>query len=277
MNGYESKYSNVSQTVRRFSPRSILAILVIVYLLMMSHAYFFADRMIFQPAPSSYRDEGSILKIPVGGSNSSISAIYLPNPDAKYTILYSHGNAEDLGDIRDTLTRYRERGFSVIAYDYRGYGTSAGIPSEKAACEDIGAVYAHLVGPLRINPKLVIVYGRSIGGGPSLDLAARQPVAALILESTFTSIFRVPARIPLFPFDKFENIRKIEEIGCPVLVIHGKRDEIIPFWHGEKLYEQAREPKMQLWVDRADHNNLLEVANEEYWLVLERFLRLIKD
>lgn len=80
------------------------------------------------------------------------------------------------------------------------------------------------------------------------------------------------ARVPLFPFDKFENIGKI---GCPVFVIHGKRDEIVPFWHGERLYRQAREPKMRLWVEGADHNNLVQVAAEEYWQGLERFTRLI--
>ena len=248
--------------------------MALIYLLMMGHAYFFADRVIFQPSAPSYQDGESILKIPVGG-HLAISALHLLNPGADYTILYSHGDAEDLGNIQGRLARYRERGFSIIAYDYQGYGTSPGRPSEKAACADIEAVYDHLVGRARVRPERIIVYGRSLGGGPSVDLAARRPVAGLVLESTFVSIFRVMAKVPLFPFDKFENIRKIEKVGCPVFVIHGKRDEIVPFWHGERLYRQAREPKMRLWVEGADHNNLVQVAAEEYWQGLERFTRLI--
>ena len=276
MNGAESKHCRAGPSRWRRYAGSILAIMALIYLLMIGHAYFFADRMIFQPSAPSYGDGESILKIPVG-SHLAISALLLPNPAADYTILYSHGNAEDLGDIRERLARYRERGFSIIAYDYRGYGTSPGRPSEKAACADIDAVYDHLVGQARVRPERIIVYGRSLGGGPSVDLASRRPVAGLVLESTFVSIFRVMARVPIFPFDKFDNIRKIGKIGCPVFVIHGKRDEIVPFWHGEMLYRQAREPKMQLWVEGADHNNLVQVAAEEYWQGLERFTRLIKN
>jgi len=249
---------------------SILAVLALLYLLMAAHAYFFADGFVFQPPPPSYRDSGTILKIPVG-NRSAISALYLLDPAADYTILYSHGNAEDLGDIRGMVARYPERGFSIMAYDYRGYGTSAGAPSEEAARADIEAVYDRLILKNRVRPDRIILYGRSVGGGPSVDLAARRPVAGLILESTFVSIFRVMTRIPVFPFDKFDNQRKIGRIACPVLVIHGTKDEVIPFWHGEKLFRQAREPKLMLKVEGADHNNLREIAGEEYWKALDRF------
>lgn len=249
---------------------SILAVLALLYLLMAAHAYFFADGFVFQPPAPSYRDSEGILKIPVG-NRSTLSALYLPNPASDYTILYSHGNAEDLGHVREMATRYPERGFSIIAYDYRGYGTSAGAPSEEAACADIEAVYDHLIVQNRVRPERIILYGRSVGGGPSVDLAARRPVAGLILESTFVSIFQVMTRVPVFPFDKFDNLRKIGRISCPVLVIHGTKDEVIPFWHGEKLFRQAREPKLMLKVEGADHNNLREIAGDEYWKALDRF------
>lgn len=249
---------------------SILTALALLYLLMAAHAYFFADRFVFQPPAPSYLDTGAILKIPVE-KGSTISALHLTDPAADYTILYSHGNAEDLGHIREMVVRYPERGFSIIAYDYRGYGTSAGRPSEEAACADIEAVYDHLLLKNRVRPDRIILYGRSVGGGPSTDLAARRPVAGLILESAFVSIFQVMTRVPVFPFDKFDNQRKIGRIACPVLVIHGTRDEVIPFWHGEKLFRQAREPKLMLKVEGADHNNLREIAGEEYWKALDRF------
>jgi fermentation-respiration switch protein FrsA (DUF1100 family) len=273
MNGTRLKRILVGDFPWGRSAGSILAMAALLYLLLMGHAYFFADRLVFQPPAPSYRDGETILKIPVG-NHSTISAVYLPDPAADYTILYSHGNAEDLGDIRGILDRYRERGFSIIAYDYRGYGTSPGRPSEEAACADIEAVYDHLLLKARVRPERIIVYGRSVGGGPSVDLAARRPAAGLVLESTFVSIFRVMTRVPVFPFDKFENLRKIGKITCPIFVIHGTRDEIVPFWHGERLYRQAREPKLMLRVEGADHDNLRQVAGEEYWRAFDRF-RLI--
>jgi abhydrolase domain-containing protein 17 len=254
---------------------SIVKITGLVYLFLVIYGYFFADGMIFLPRPPSYRDEASLSKIPTAG-NSTITARHLPCAGADYTILYSHGNAEDLGDIREELDDYCRKGFSVIAYDYRGYGTSPGRPSEAASYADIDAVYDYLVGQARIRPEKIIVQGRSVGAGPSVDLAARRPVAGLILESGFVSAYRVLTEIPLFPFDKFDNIRKLEKVTCPVLVIHGKGDTIIPLWHGEELYRQAREPKMKLWVEGADHNDFRLVAGDEYWRILDRFRRMVQ-
>jgi fermentation-respiration switch protein FrsA (DUF1100 family) len=115
------------------------------------------------------------------------------------------------------------------------------------------------------------VHGRSIGGGPAVDLASREPVGGLILESTFTSAFRVLSSIRIFPFDKFENLNKIAGVKCPVLVIHGKKDRTIPFHHGEILFAAANEPKASFWVDNAGHNNLFNVASERYLKTIRDF------
>ena len=275
MNGTRLKQFLAGESPGRRSSGSILAIAALLYLLLMGHAFFFADRLVFQPPSPSYQDGETILKISVG-NHSIISAVYLRDPAADYTILYSHGNAEDLGDIRGMLAQYRKRGFSIIAYDYRGYGTSSGRPSEEAACADIEAVYDYLLLKGRVRPEKIIVYGRSLGGGPSVDLAAHRPVAGLVLESTFVSIFRVMTKVPVFPFDKFENLRKIGKIACPVFVIHGTGDEVVPFWHGERLYRRARGPKLMFRVEGADHDNLRQVAGEEYWRALDRFRLILK-
>jgi fermentation-respiration switch protein FrsA (DUF1100 family) len=253
---------------------SILLIAGMVYLFFMGYGYFSADGMIFLPPPPSYKDGEPFIKIPTA-RDSTISALYLPCPGAMYTILFSHGNAEDLGDVRQELDRYCTQGFSVIAYDYSGYGTSSGRPSEAATYADIDAVYEYLVRQVGVPPERIVVQGRSVGGGPSVDLAARRKVGGLILESSFVTAFQVLTHIRLFPVDKFENIRKIGKISCPVLVIHGKKDTIVPFWHGEELYRKANEPKMHLWVEGADHNDLKLVAGEEYWRSIERFRRLL--
>ena len=256
--------------------RSTGSIVLSVYIFFLLSAIFFGDRLIFQPQPSSYTDTDQILKLKTLKS-AIISVLYLPNPGAAYTILYSHGNAEDLGDIREVLHQFHEHGFSVIAYDYSGYGTSSGQPSEDASYADISAVYDYAVRKIGLRPENILLLGRSVGGGPSLDLAVRKTVGGLILESSFVSAFRVVTTIPLFPVDKFNNLHKIKALPCPILVIHGKQDSIIPFWHGERLYERANPPKMRFWVDGAHHNDVMWSAGEEYWETLERFVGLVDE
>jgi len=256
--------------------RSTGLIALSVYIFFLLYGIFLGDRLIFQPQPSSYTDTDQILKLKTI-NGAIISVLYLPNPGAAYTILYSHGNAEDLGDIREVLHQFHEHGFSVIAYDYSGYGTSSGKPSEDASYADISAVYEYAVRKIGLRPDDILLLGRSVGGGPSLDLAVRKTVGGLILESSFVSAFRVVTTVPLFPVDKFNNLNKIKALSCPVLVIHGKQDSTIPFWHGERLYEEANAPKMRFWVDAAHHDDVMWSAGEEYWEILERFVDLVED
>ncbi len=231
--------------------------------------------MIFLPQPASYQDTQEILKVPVTHTEQ-ISAIFLPNSQAAYTLLYIHGNAEDLGDIRPVLDRLHGWGFSVFAYDYRGYGTSDGKPAEKNAYQDAAAAYSYLTQQLNIPPERIIVYGRSVGGGSATELATQYPIAGLILESTFTSAFRVVVPFPLLPFDKFPNLDKMPQIRCPVLVMHGQADQTIPLEHGQTLYEAASEPKLSLWVAAAGHNDFTWVAGEQHRQALRSFQQMVE-
>jgi len=239
-------------------------------------AYLVADRMIFLPPPATYRDSGEILRLSTA-DGVQIAAIHLPNPSAEYTILYSHGNAEDLGLISPLLARLREWGFAVFAYDYRGYGTSRGKPSERGAYEDVDAAYAYLTRTLAVPPRRIIAYGRSVGSGPAVDLAAREPLAGLVVESGFVTAFRVLTRIPLLPFDKFRNVDKIAGVSCPVLVMHGMHDEIVPFGQGRRLFSAAPEPKRFLWVDGAGHNDFMLVAGDRQARALREFAALVHE
>jgi abhydrolase domain-containing protein 17 len=255
--------------------KRMLQSLIFIYAFVAIYIYFRADSMIFLPQPSSYQDNEDILKIKTE-DNKNISAIYLANSQAKYTILYAHGNAEDLGYIQPRLKKIRDLGFSVFGYDYRGYGTSEGTPTEKAAYQDIDSVYNYLTQKLNISPQEIIVFGRSVGGGSAIDLAARKPVAGLIVEGSFTSIFRVVVPVPLLPFDKFTNLDKIKKVKCPVLIMHGTIDKVIPFSHGEKLFAAVSSPKLSLWVEAAGHNDLFFVAGEKYWQMLKKFANLVE-
>ena len=261
--------------IGELSWKRLVRSLLLIYTFFALYVFFRADSMIFLPQPASYPDTKTSLKLSVT-QTEQISAIYLPNSQATHTLLYIHGNAEDLGDIRPLLDRLHGWGFSVFAYDYRGYGTSDGNPSERNAYQDADAAYAYLTQQLKIPPEQIIVYGRSVGGGSAVDLATRHPVSGLILESTFTSAFRVVVPFPILPFDKFSNLDKLRKVHCPVLVMHGQADQTIPIQHGQRLYEAAREPKMSLWVAEAGHNDLDLVAGERYQRTLVAFQRLVE-
>ncbi|MEL7502317.1 MAG: alpha/beta hydrolase [Cyanobacteria bacterium J06554_6] len=242
----------------------------LVYAAVSLYLFFFADGMIFLPPPPSYTDDTSILKIP-SSQGRTIAATYLPKATAKYTILYSHGNATDLGQLMPTFQILNEAGFSVFAYDYQGYGLSEGRPTEHNTYQDIEAAYQYLVDDLNTPPENIIVYGRSVGGGPSTYLAAQQPTVGLILESTFTKAFQVVVPIKLLPFEKFPNIDRLKQVRRPVLIIHGTADNTIPFEHGKQLYETANAPKQFVAITGADHNDLIWTDEITYVQAIQTF------
>jgi len=254
--------------------RIMLLLLSALYLSLVLLAVFLSESMIFLPHPSSYTDSPEILKI-TAANGKRISAVYLPNPSARFTLLVSHGNAEDLGDDRFWLEDLRRAGFSVFAYDYEGYGTSEGKPTEKAVYQDEAAAYDYLAINLRTPPDHIVIFGRSVGTGPATYLAAKRPAAGLILQSPFVSAFRVLTRVPLLPFDRFPNSKNIRHVHCPVLILHSRVDSVIGFWHGQKLFALANEPKQFFWTADADHNNM--EAAQGYSEALQKFSRSLED
>lgn len=248
---------------------SLVLIPLFVYLGLGLIAYFLADNLIFQPQPAFINDDSTIkLSTPNG---EKFAAKFFENPNAEYTILFSHGNAEDIFGSTPFFEELSRAGFNVFAYDYRGYGASEGAPSEQNSYEDAGAAYNYLVNDLKIAPEKIIIHGRSLGAAVSIDLASRKKCAGLVAESAFVSAFRVMTRYPIFPFDKFKSLEKIKNVRCPSLFIHGKRDEIIPFWHGEMLFRAANEPKVSLWLAQAGHNNVFALSRESYLQAIRDF------
>lgn len=256
--------------------KSVLLLLLLTYASMACVGLLWSDRMIFLPPAATYGERDlplTFVPLPDGGR---IAMLHLPNPDSRFTLIFSHGNGEDLGHIAGFLAALAELGFSVLAYDYSGYGLSTGgPPGERATYRDIEAVYDYARTELGVPAGQILLHGRSVGTGPSLHLAATRPVGGVILESGFTSAFRVMTRITLLPFDRFPNLKRMRELDVPVLVIHGTRDRVIPFRMGRALYEAAPEPKASLWVEGAGHNDLAWVAGERYGRALQDFARLV--
>ncbi|XP_053278115.1 alpha/beta hydrolase domain-containing protein 17C [Pleuronectes platessa] len=194
-------------------------------------------------------------------------------PNSRYTLLFSHGNAVDLGQMCSFYIGLGSRiNCNVFSYDYSGYGVSTGKPSEKNLYADIEAAWQVLRNKYGIAAENIILYGQSIGTVPTIDLAARYECAAVILHSPLMSGLRVafPETRKTYCFDAFPSIDKVSKVASPVLVIHGTEDEVIDFSHGLAMYERCPRAVEPLWVEGAGHNDI-----ELYAQYLERLKQFI--
>uniref|UniRef100_A0A7N6F8I4 palmitoyl-protein hydrolase n=1 Tax=Anabas testudineus TaxID=64144 RepID=A0A7N6F8I4_ANATE len=190
-----------------------------------------------------------------------------------FTVLFSHGNAVDLGQMSSFYIGLGTRiNCNIFSYDYSGYGVSTGKPSEKNLYADIDAAWHALRSRYGISPENIILYGQSIGTVPTVDLASRYECAAVVLHSPLTSGMRVafPDTKKTYCFDAFPNIEKVSKITSPVLIIHGTEDEVIDFSHGLTLFERCPKAVEPLWVEGAGHNDI-----ELYSQYLERLRHFI--
>lgn len=244
-----------------------------IYILLAIVAVFFADRLIFIPPPSSYTDDHTRLHFVKTTEGESIAYVHLRAAEGMPTLLYSHGNAEDLADSQSLYDEFHASGIGVIAYDYPGYGLSTGKPDEASSQRAIMAVWKHLT-TTGIKPSSIVITGRSVGGGPSVWLASQTEPAGLILfstfKSTFTTAFDLP--FPLFPRDRFPNLQRIRTYDRPLLVIHGEDYEVIPVSHGRELVAActSADKKFHL-IPSAQHNDLFQIGGEEIFPLVRNF------
>ncbi|KAG0493005.1 hypothetical protein HPP92_006403 [Vanilla planifolia] len=250
----------------------------------------------FPPAPPSYTVEGGVtggiqIVIPEISSaarkgvdvlrlrtrrGNDIIAMYVKNPKSVSTLLYSHGNAADLGQMFSLFVELSARlRVNLMGYDYSGYGQSSGKPSEENTYADIDAVYECLKEKYKVEDEDIILYGQSVGSGPTLDLASRLPnIRAVVLHSPILSGLRV-----LYPvkhsywFDIYKNIDKIGLVRCPVLVIHGTYDDVVDCSHGKGLWELSKHRYEPLWLKGGGHCNL--ELYPEYITHLKKFVSYV--
>jgi fermentation-respiration switch protein FrsA (DUF1100 family) len=235
----------------------------------------FVDRLIFVPPRPTYGEglEGLVRLASAGGED--LAGLFIPTARASLAVLFAHGNAEDLGHMQGFLSVYASLGVSVLAVDYPGYGLSTGKASESGAyaAAQAGLDFLREAG---YETEMVVLHGRSLGGAVAAHLAAGHPVAGLILESTFTSAFRVMLPVDGLPGDRFNTLAKIPSVEAPVLVIHGTLDEVVSPRHSQRLLDLLPRSRRRAWfVDGAGHNDLAAVAGEAYWRRLADFLAAI--
>ena len=248
----------------------ILLLLAIVYALLAVGAHFIAPRMLFPRPLVKYDLTADYIQLTTP-DGVKLAARHWPNPAAKYTLLYLHGNYEDLGSIGEYMPGFINAGYAVFAIDYRGYGLSGGSPREANTVADVQLAYDYLRTKLHVPADRIVIFGYSLGGGPGVELALHQPVAGLVLQGAFVSAYRVMTHIPLFPGDMFVNIAKVPQLRVPVLYLHGTEDRTVPVWHGEALYAATTARKMKLFVEGGHHGGLAEFAGPRYWETLRQF------
>jgi abhydrolase domain-containing protein 17 len=260
----------------KFSWKRVMISIVEIYILLSLSTLLIANWMIHHPPARKYGafdGEASLTT----SDGVKLSAFWYPCPNATHTILFSHGNGEDLLALLPHLREFQRAGFNVFAYDYRGYGRSEGKPNEKGLYRDIEAAYAHLTGPLGIPSSKIIVLGRSLGSGPATYLASIKPVHGLFLESPYTSIYSVLVPFPLMGFDQFRNQKRLSKMDLPIFVLHGLQDEVISVSHGKKIYESYKGPKQCYWVEGAGHNNLIYTCGQNYFEHLKEFSKFCDE
>jgi len=197
------------------------------------------------PADLDWSFEEFRLEVPGGVTHGW----WIPLENARGAVVFSHGSGKNISHYLDDARIFRDLGFSVLLYDYGGYGLSTGKPSERRCYADIRAVWRHLTETLGVPPERVVLAGASMGGGVTSDLAAEVQPAAVVLECTFTSVPEaVRDTLPFLPHPlltriRFRNLDKVPGFRAPLLVLHSADDDTIPFAHGERLFAAAKEPK----------------------------------
>lgn len=259
-------------------PARWLALAVSAYAAYLLLLYLKQDGLLFFPdmsGPGSQPPEGAVL-LQRETRDGTVEAWLLPadRPGRAPLAVLCHGNAEGIDQQLEWAEGYRRMGFAVLLPEYRGYGRSAGHPTERVIIDDAAWFVEQALARPDLDPARVVYHGRSLGGGVVGGLAARRPPRALVLQSTFTSV-AVMARGYLAPSflvrNPFHTDRVLPGLDCPVLVFHGSRDQLIPPGHGRQLARLARRAALVEYP--AGHNDFPGIDNvEDYWMRLSAFL-----
>ncbi len=255
--------------------------LLYVYLGIVLVLWLLENRLVYQPAMASESWEPppspDIHDVDLTSADGTrLHGWWLPQPNAKSALLYLHGNAGNLSWRGNSMVRMREAlGVSVLIIDYPGYGKSEGRPSEAGCYQAADAAYAWLTDTQKIEPRNILIYGGSLGGGIAVDLASRHDHRALILVKTFTCMPDVASRhFPWIPVrwlmrNRYQSCDKIRACRRPVFIAHGDADEVIPCALGQQLFEAAGDPKVFHLQPGAGHNDPLP---PEFFEALRAFL-----
>lgn len=262
----------------------LLSWLVLAYVLVVVLVWAFQDRLLYLPHMgrehlATPADRGMAWESVTLATDDGLSldAWWVPANEPRGSLLFFHGNAGNISHRLDSLAQFHQLGLSVLIIDYRGYGRSEGRPSEAGTALDARAAWRWMGEERDVAADEIVLFGRSLGAAVAAELGREVRPAAVILESPFRSVPLLAQQIyPFLParwlarFD-YDTAAYVAEIEAPILVIHSREDDIIPFAEGEAVFEAAREPKEMLVIGGSHNTGFLE-SGADYLQGIDDFL-----
>ena len=257
-------------------------IIILCYLLLVFYVFFNQRNLLYHPFENNYSSDVANFSyeeifIPTSNGNNLKAWFHKKNLEKKKTLVFFHGNAGDLKNRIYKLNLIKDFDINFLIVAYRGFSGNKGKPTEEGLYEDAKYTLEWL-GKQKINDDKIIIYGESLGTAISVEIAQNKKFAGIILESPFTSMvdagkhyyFYLP--VSLLLKDRYETLDKLKNIKIPILVMHGKKDKIVPFIMGKKVYENANTPKFSYFPDNDDH---MMDYNEDLLKTLNNFFKTI--
>ena len=253
---------------------AVVAVLLTAYVAVALTLYFLQPRLLFHPVRElgpgpdelGLDFEKSLFR---SGDGLQLSGWYVPAPNSQRTVLFCHGNGGNISHCLDTINFFHNLGLSCFVFDYRGYGQSQGKPTEQGTYRDAAAAYKWLVEEKKIPPGQIIIFGRSLGASVAARLAGNADAAGLVLEGGFTSYVDMARKLyPFLPVRWFASysyntVDYLKRVRRPVMIIHSRDDDVVPFEFGRRLYKAANEPKEFVEIF-GDHNDGFVVSGSVY-------------
>ena len=265
-----------------FYTTGILA-LILFYILLTIIVFFFQRNLLYHPTVDNYLNDNLAaepteiekVKITTGDKIDLTGRFYNKNIKEFKTIVFFHGNAGSLKNRTYKLNHFKDLNVNFLIIAWRGFSGNMGKPNEVGLYEDARSAISWL-NMRGIQDENIILYGESLGTAVAIEVAQNKNYAGVILESPFTSMINMGKKYyPFFPIsfllkDKYESNKKINKVSCPVLIIHGKVDKIVPYTMGEKMYEVANQPKFFYSQEYGDH---MVEYNEKLLSALRKFIQ----
>ncbi len=266
---------------------SIVVVSIIAYSVWGLALYFMQPTFLYSPVREVICTPGELgldfeSVVFESGDGLRLNGWYIPAKHAEFTVLFCHGNGGNMVHCLDSINIFYNLGLNCFIFDYRGYGDSEGKPTEEGTYLDSEAAYKWLTEVKGTSPQDIVIFGRSLGGSIAAHLAGKVEANALIIESTFTSYVDMGRKFyPYMPvrwFARFSYraIDYVRTVHCPVMIIHSRGDEIVPFEFGLELYEAANEPKEFVEIF-GTHNDGFLVSGEIYRDAWRKWLKFLQE